>query len=162
MIHFVLLLNRQCKVRLAKWYSQYPQKDRDRITREVGFAVTQRPPNSCNFIEWRDMTVVFKRYASLFFIACVDRGDNELMVLETIHRFVFILDKYFGSVTELDLIYDFSRAFLVLDELFVSGEQQESSAAEVLRIVDNQDELHKAELVELASKVPGTSQPAPK
>lgn len=28
------------------------------------------------------------RYASLYFLACVDDDDNELIVLETIHHFV--------------------------------------------------------------------------
>ena len=29
-----------------------------------------------------------RRYASLYFLACVDEDDNELIVLETIHHFV--------------------------------------------------------------------------
>ena len=37
--------------------------------------------------------IVYKRYASLFFIACVDRTDNELITLEQIHLFVEILDR---------------------------------------------------------------------
>lgn len=31
---------------------------------------------------------VVNRYASLYFLACVDDDDNELIVLETIHHFV--------------------------------------------------------------------------
>jgi hypothetical protein len=42
----------------------------------------------CNFIEWRDKKIVYKRYASLFFVACVDKDDNELVTLEMIHLFV--------------------------------------------------------------------------
>ena len=38
------------------------------------------------------------RYASLYFLACVDEEDNELIVLETIHHFVEVLDRYFGNV----------------------------------------------------------------
>ena len=57
----------------------------------------------CNFIEYKDLQVtkckkkmilvyadlqiVYKRYASLFFCFAVDRTDNELNVLEVIHRF---------------------------------------------------------------------------
>lgn len=41
----------------------------------------------------------FFRYASLFFIACVDNTDNELITLEKIHLFVEILDRYFGNVS---------------------------------------------------------------
>jgi len=39
-----------------------------------------------------------------------------------------------------------------LDELLIAGEQQECSAMEVLRIVDNQDEVHKNELLDVASQ----------
>jgi hypothetical protein len=38
------------------------------------------------------------RYASLYFVTCVDNEDNELVTLETIHHFVEVLDRYFGNV----------------------------------------------------------------
>ena len=37
-------------------------------------------------------------YASLFFLCAVEQSDNELCSLELIHRYVELLDKYFGSV----------------------------------------------------------------
>ena len=40
------------------------------------------------------------RYASLYFCMCTDQDDNELEVLEIIHHFVEILDRYFGSVSK--------------------------------------------------------------
>jgi hypothetical protein len=42
--------------------------------------------------------VIYRRYASLFFIAGVSSGDNELVTLEVIHRYVEVLDRYFGNV----------------------------------------------------------------
>jgi hypothetical protein len=41
----------------------------------------------------------FKRYASLYFCCAIEQDDNELLTLETIHRYVELLDKYFGSVS---------------------------------------------------------------
>ena len=41
----------------------------------------------------------FFRYASLYFCAAVEQTDNELVTLEVIHRYVELLDKYFGSVS---------------------------------------------------------------
>ena len=52
-----------------------------------------------SFIEWQDLKIVYKRYASLYFCAAVDSSDNELLTLEIIHRYVELLDKYFGSVS---------------------------------------------------------------
>ena len=42
--------------------------------------------------------IVYRRYASLYFICEVSETDNELFTLEVIHRYVEILDKYFGNV----------------------------------------------------------------
>ena len=47
------------------------------------------------------------RYASLYFVAGVEKDDNELIVLDVIHHFVEVLDRYFGNVCELDLIFNF-------------------------------------------------------
>lgn len=44
------------------------------------------------------------RYASLYFCCCVEASDNELLVLEVIHRYVELLDKYFGSVSTKHII----------------------------------------------------------
>lgn len=41
------------------------------------------------------------RYASLYFCCAIEQNDNELLTLEIIHRYVELLDKYFGSVSKL-------------------------------------------------------------
>ena len=46
--------------------------------------------------------VFFSRYASLYFCAAIEQTDNELVTLEVIHRYVELLDKYFGSVSAFD------------------------------------------------------------
>ena len=85
--------------------------------------------------------MVYKRYASLYFVACVDKEDNELIILEQIHLFVEVLDRYFGNVCELDIIFNFHKAYYILDELFIGGHLQETSKAEVLRITSAMDEM---------------------
>lgn len=44
------------------------------------------------------------RYASLYFCCAVEEQDNELITLEVIHRFVELLDKYFGSVSHCSIL----------------------------------------------------------
>jgi len=85
------------------------------------------------------MKVVYKRYASLFFCVSCEADDNELIVLEVIHRYVEILDKYFGNVCELDIIFNFEKAYFVLDELILGGEIQETSKNAVLKAISQQD-----------------------
>ena len=53
--------------------------------------------------------MIYKRYASLYFIAYTDKEDNELLTLEIIHHYVEILDRYFGNVCELDIIFNFHK-----------------------------------------------------
>ncbi len=64
----------QGKVRLAKWYTTMSQKDRAKIVREITPMVITRPLKLCNFLDWKDMKLVYKRYASLYFVAGVDAG----------------------------------------------------------------------------------------
>ncbi|KAG5074160.1 hypothetical protein JHK84_055391 [Glycine max] len=141
LINFVLLISRQGKVRLTKWYSPYSQKERSKVIRELSGMILSRAPKQCNFVEWRGHKVVYKRYASLYFCMCIDQDDNELEVLEMIHHFVEILDRYFGSVCELDLIFNFHKAYYILDEILIAGELQESSKKTVARLIAAQDSL---------------------
>eukprot|EP01040_Poterioochromonas_malhamensis_P009441 gene9441-10252_t len=141
MINFILLVSRQGKTRLAKWFVQMNAKEKTRAVRELTAAVLARPLKLCNFIEWQDKKVIYKRYASLYFVACVDKDENELIVLEQIHLFVEVLDRYFGNVCELDIIFNFHKAYYILDELFIGGHLQETSKAEILRICAAMDEM---------------------
>jgi hypothetical protein len=52
-----------------------------------------------DLISFEDTKVVYRRYASLFFICGIGSGDNELVTLEIIHRYVEVLDRYFGNVS---------------------------------------------------------------
>jgi AP-1 complex subunit sigma 1/2 len=60
-ISFVLLISRQGKVRLTKWYGTYNPKEKARVTREVSSLVLNRAPKMCNFLEWKDQKIVYKR-----------------------------------------------------------------------------------------------------
>eukprot|EP00296_Roombia_truncata_P000258 JP435926.1.p2 GENE.JP435926.1~~JP435926.1.p2 ORF type:complete len:158 (+),score=40.32 JP435926.1:1-474(+) len=141
MIKFVLLISRQGKCRLAKWYSNYGTNDKKKIVREVSQMCLARPAKLCNFLEWREDKIIFKRYASLYFIMCVEKKDNELITLEVIHQFVEVLDRYFGNVCELDLIFNFHKAYYILDEVLIAGEHQETSKKTILKVTAAQDAL---------------------
>lgn len=150
------MISRQGKIRLTKWYeSQYSQKEKSRILRELSANVLGRPTRMCNFIEWRDKKIIYKRYASLYFVVCVDKDDNELVTLELIHLFVEVLDRYFGNVCELDIIFNFHKAYYILDELLIGGNHQETSKREVLRVTAQMDSLCEEETAEEAASSNG-------
>ncbi|KAL6449232.1 hypothetical protein ACFW04_000707 [Cataglyphis niger] len=143
MMQFMLLFSRQGKLRLQKWYVAHPDKLKKKITRELITTILARKPKMSSFLEWKDVKVVYKRYASLYFCCAIEQNDNELLTLEIIHRYVELLDKYFGSVCELDIIFNFEKAYFILDELLVGGEIQETSKKNVLKAIAAQDLLQE-------------------
>lgn len=68
-----------------------------------------------------------------------------MLCLEIIHRYVELLDKYFGSVCELDIIFNFEKAYFILDEFLLAGEVQETSKKQVLKAISAQDLLQEEE-----------------
>lgn len=101
---------------------------------------------------------MYRRYAGLFFCACVDANDNELAYLEALHFFVEVLDQFFGNVCELDLVFNFYKVrfphlfmkgyginvlkvYAILDEVFLAGEIQETSKQVVLTRLEHLDKL---------------------
>jgi AP-1 complex subunit sigma 1/2 len=138
MIQLLLLVSRQGKVRLSKYFVP---TIRPREIKEIVSTVLHRSPRLCNVIEYKEMKLIYRRYASLYFIVGVDATDNELITLEAIHHFVEILDKYFGNVCELDLIFNFHKVYYLVDELFLNGCLVESSKRLVLKNVLAQDGL---------------------
>eukprot|EP01013_Petalomonas_cantuscygni_P019265 TRINITY_DN3699_c0_g1_i1.p1 TRINITY_DN3699_c0_g1~~TRINITY_DN3699_c0_g1_i1.p1 ORF type:complete len:153 (+),score=6.99 TRINITY_DN3699_c0_g1_i1:169-627(+) len=147
-IHFFLLISRHGKVRLSKWYVPMSAKERQRAIREISSLVIGRQSKLCNFLEWNDRKIVWKRYASLYFLTAVDNDDNELLHLEVIHHFVECLDSYFGNVCELDLIYNFHKAYYLLNAVILNGELHEPSRRAALAAVNAQEALIPQEVAD--------------
>ncbi|SAL98189.1 hypothetical protein [Absidia glauca] len=144
-INWLLLVSRQGKVRLTKWFVTIPTKEKNKIVKDATQLVLARRVKMCNFLEYKDQKIVYRRYASLFFVVGINQDDNELITLEIIHRYVEILDRYFGNVCELDLIFNFQKAYFILDELIIAGELQETSKKSVLRVITQQDQFEDQE-----------------
>ncbi|KAG9443016.1 hypothetical protein H6P81_018870 [Aristolochia fimbriata] len=142
MIRFILLQNRQGKTRLAKYYVPFEESEKHKVEYEVHRLVVNRDPKFTNFVEFRTHKVIYRRYAGLFFSMCVDITDNELAYLECIHLFVEILDHFFSNVCELDLVFNFHKVYLILDEFILAGELQETSKK---AIIERMGELEKQE-----------------
>ncbi|PXF44784.1 AP-1 complex subunit sigma-1 [Gracilariopsis chorda] len=153
MIHWILLINRQGKVRLSKWYESFTETERSAILRDVQSHVLTRSSKMCNVVDRKDNKIVYKRYASLYFIACIDADENELAMMELLHVFVEVLDSYFGNVCELDLIFHFTRAYWILDEMFSGGELLECDKSAVLAAVYSKDAAAEP-VPEFAPKTP--------
>uniref|UniRef100_A0A7S4JYA2 AP complex mu/sigma subunit domain-containing protein n=1 Tax=Odontella aurita TaxID=265563 RepID=A0A7S4JYA2_9STRA len=139
--HFLVLMSRQGKIRLSEFFSSYSEAEKRRIVRDITSEVLPRAPKMCNIIEKGEYKFVYRRYASLYFIAGVPQGMNELLVLEQIHLFVEALDGYFNSVCELDLVFSLHKSLMILFEMFIGGMLCESNKREVLKSIVEAEEL---------------------
>mmetsp|Transcript_4090 Transcript_4090/g.16401 ORF Transcript_4090/g.16401 Transcript_4090/m.16401 type:complete len:147 (-) Transcript_4090:103-543(-) len=135
MLRFVLLVNKQGQTRLAQYYDDLPATERRVLESEMVRRCLARPDGSCSFVEHRGYKVVYRRYASLFFLVGVDGDENELAVLEFVHALVESLDKYFGNVCELDIMFQLEKAHMILDEMVMGGSLVETNRASILDAV---------------------------
>ena len=125
-IKFVLLVNKQGQTRLSKYINVPQDGESGRQTKqskhqtqraselqshrllaeaEIVRRCLRRTDRDCNSIDFHTTRVVYRRYASLFFIVGVDKEENELAALEWIHCLVETFDRFFGNVCELDLMF---------------------------------------------------------
>jgi len=63
------------------------------------------PLSSNSLIGGSDYKLIYRHYATLYFVFCVDSSESELGILDLIQVFVETLDKCFENVCELDLIF---------------------------------------------------------
>ena len=128
----MLIQNRQGKTRLSRWFVNFSEKEKQRLQLDIHRLVMSRDSRFTNVIEFLNYKIVYKRFAGLYFLLCIDYNDNELANLELIQLFVEVLDRYFGNVCELDLIFNFHKVYAVVDELIIGGEVAEISKEIIL------------------------------
>ncbi|KAG8087211.1 hypothetical protein GUJ93_ZPchr0010g7964 [Zizania palustris] len=108
-IRFVLFVNKQGQTRLAQYYEQLSIDERRALEGEIVRKCLARTDQQCSFVEHRSYKVVYRRYASLFFLVGVSNDENELAILEFIHLFVETMDHLFGNVCELDIMFHLEK-----------------------------------------------------
>ncbi|KAI9220533.1 clathrin adaptor complex small chain-domain-containing protein [Blastocladiella britannica] len=87
------------------------------------------------------LKVVYRIYATLVFAMVVDAAEAELAILDLIQVLVEALDAALGpNVCELDLVFNFERAHMLLGEIIQGGLVLETSAT---RAVENFRSLDK-------------------
>ncbi|KAL0659007.1 hypothetical protein Bca4012_079592 [Brassica carinata] len=141
MIKAVMMMNTQGKPRLAKFYDFLPVEKQQELIRSVFSVLSSRPENVSNFLEidslfGPDSRLVYKHYATLYFVLVFDGSENELAMLDLIQGTLFdslafvvlveTLDKCFSNVCELDIVFNYSKMHTVLDEIVFGGQVLET------------------------------------
>lgn len=132
MLKFLLLVNKQGHTRVSQYYDYMELEERTNMEAEITRKCLTRNDAQCPFFEFKNFKVVYKRYASLFFIIGVDSDENELAILEFIHNLVETLDRYFSNVCELDIMFNLDRVHMILDEMIVNGQIVETNKNRIL------------------------------
>lgn len=93
-----------------------------------------------------DYKLIYRHYATLYFVFCVDSSESELGILDLIQVFVETLDKCFENVCELDLIFHVDKVHYILNELVMGGMVLETNMTEILTRIEDQNKLEKQEV----------------
>ncbi|KAI8926491.1 AP complex, mu/sigma subunit [Entophlyctis helioformis] len=137
MIKAVLIFNNQGKPRLLHWFQQMDVTSQQNLLKEVHRLVHKRPDNVCNFLEGsalvgNDTRIIYRHYATLYFVFVADSSESELGILDLIQVFVEALDRTFVNVCELDLIFRPEDVTQILGEIISGGLVLETNIHEIL------------------------------
>ena len=151
MIKGVLIVNNHGTPRLVKLYHPIPSSSSASIViRRIFNQVASRPDSFCNYLEgtvpeWSGAgtKLIYRHYATLYFVFAVDSNESDLGILDLIQVFVEALDKCFENVCELDLIFHSDKVHFVLDEIVMGGMVLETQIGSIIAAINDQGRLHK-------------------
>ncbi|KAF7784709.1 hypothetical protein Agabi119p4_874 [Agaricus bisporus var. burnettii] len=144
MIHAVLIFNTSGVARLTKFYTPV-HHSAQALIEKIFSLVISRPATLCNFLDAPEIEaflgqkgqeedkwkVVYRNYATLYFVFVVDGAESELGILDLIQVFVESLDRTFENVCELDLVFHFDEVHHILSELIQGGLVLETNVEEI-------------------------------
>ncbi|KAJ1723666.1 Sigma-adaptin 3A [Coemansia erecta] len=164
MIKSVLIFNQLGKPRLVKFYEPLSTAAQQALIRTIHALVSKRPDFLCNFLSTQhhsvsanhhapdhthsytldpDTRIIYRHYATLYFVFLVDSSESELGILDLIQVFVEALDRVFENVCELDLIFHFDEIHYVLAEIVEAGLVVETNLKDISSAVAEAKRLVK-------------------
>lgn len=168
MIKGIIIVNNHGKPRLVKFYQAVPNEAvQQSVIRRIYQQVVHRPDSFCNYLEGKlipewatangnnNIKLIYRHYATLYFVFCVDAQESDLGILDLIQVFVEALDKCFENVCELDLIFHSDKVHFILDEIVMGGMVLETNLSSILQSIQDQAKLHQDSLKSNAT--PGSS-----
>lgn len=146
MIHSVLIFNNSGLPRLTKFYAPVDLATQQTLLKQVHSLLVARKPDACLFLtpppllqgqeDVDTIRVIYKHYATLYFVFVVDEQESELGILDLIQVMVECLDRCFENVCELDLVFGWQTLETVLGEIIQGGMVVETSVTKIVAAVD--------------------------
>uniref|UniRef100_A0A672MFE9 AP-3 complex subunit sigma-1 n=1 Tax=Sinocyclocheilus grahami TaxID=75366 RepID=A0A672MFE9_SINGR len=140
MIKAILIFNNHGKPRMSKFYEHYTEDTEQQIIRETFHLVSKRDENICNFLEGglliggSDNKLIYRHYATLYFVFCVDSSESELGILDLI------------QVTfHHTALYSVQNVHNILAEMVMGGMVLETNMSEIITQVEAQGKMEKSE-----------------
>ncbi|PVH21301.1 clathrin-associated protein AP-3 complex component APS3 [Candidozyma haemuli] len=144
MIHSVLIFNYDGVPRLIKFYTAVDVQTQRTLLSQVHSLISKRTSQECSFITpprllegLDDIKVIYRHYATLYFVFIVDDQESELGILDLIQVFVECLDKCFPNVCELDLVFGWQVLQTVLEEIVQGGMVIDTNISRIVAAVDD-------------------------
>lgn len=113
------------------------------LLQQVYQLISVRTAQECSFItppklleDLEDIKVIYRHYATLYFVFIVDDQESELGILDLIQVFVECLDKCFTNVCELDLVFGWQVLQTVLEEIVQGGMVIDTNISRIVAAVD--------------------------
>lgn len=117
------------------------------MIRKIFQQVSKRSESFCNYLEdcvpefGETTKIIYRHYATLYFIFLVDQQESDLGILDLIQVFVEALDHCFQSVCELDLIFHSDRVHYIIDEIIMGGMVLETNLSSIVTAITEQNKL---------------------
>lgn len=129
--------------RLTKFYTPVDLVTQRTLLDQVYQLLQVRTSQECSFItppklleDLDDIKVIYRHYATLYFVFVVDDQESELGILDLIQVFVECLDKCFTNVCELDLVFGWQVLQTVLEEIVQGGMVIDTNINRIVSAVD--------------------------
>jgi AP-4 complex subunit sigma-1 len=129
-VDFVLFVNRRLQTRLVQYYfdeqhgfAPLSMSERAVLERKVARACLRRKDAQTPFFELDEqLTITYRRYASLYIVIGMRKRENALAVREFAHAIIETLNEVFdGHVSELDLLFGADKVHSTLDYMLANG-----------------------------------------
>lgn len=126
-----------------KFYTQVDLQTQSLLLKQVHSILSTRSSQQCSFLTpppllegMEDIRVIYRHYATLYFVFIVDEQESELGILDLIQVFVESLDRCLENVCELDLVFGWQIMQTVLGEIIQAGMVVETNINKIVAAVN--------------------------